>query len=278
MLETQAAFRPAVDLKAKYSLTDAGVGQRPVLFLHGYGCDQRMWRWVTPSFENDDFRPILYDHVGCGRSDLRAYDPVKYGSLHGYAADLTEVCETLELTNALIVAHSVSCMVALLAAKQTARISELVMICPSPCYQNVEGYEGGFNPSELEELLELLEADHIGWSTNMAPAIMGTPERPELTEELLQSFCRTDPEIARIFGRVTFLSDHRADLPGCELRTLVLQTQGDVVAPPHIGNYVAEHMQNAHLVNMQAFGHCPHVSAPEEVIEAIKFFLSSTNP
>jgi sigma-B regulation protein RsbQ len=244
-----------------------------MVFAHGFGCDLNMWRFVAPAFE-DRFKVVLFDHVGAGRSDLGAYDPTKYGTLSGYAEDVVEICRELALKDVVFVGHSVSAMIGLLAAQKAPDIfGSLVMVGPSPRYIDDENYIGGFKENQIEELLDFLSDNHMGWSAAMAPAIIGNPGRPELAEELTNSFCRTDPDIAKAFARVTFTSDNRADLPTVAAPTLVLQCSEDIIAPLQVGEYVHRNMPNSQLVILKATGHCPNLSAPEEVIEAINAFV-----
>ena len=244
-----------------------------MIFAHGFGCDQNMWRFVAPEFESDH-RVILFDHVGAGASELSAYDPQRYGDLGGYADDVVEICEALDLTDAVFVGHSVSSMVGVLAsARAPGRIGSLVLVGPSPRYIDDEGYRGGFSRDDIEELLASLDSNFLGWSSAMAPVIMGNTDRPELGEELTASFCRTDPEIAARFARVTFMSDNRADLAGVTIPTLVLQCSADVIAPPEVGDYVHRQIRGSHLVQLEATGHCPNLSAPQETIDAIRAFV-----
>jgi sigma-B regulation protein RsbQ len=255
-----------------------GQGEQPMILAHGYGCDQNMWRLITPAFE-DRNKIVLFDHVGHGRSDTSAYDRQKYGTLQGYADDLLEICRALDLKDAIFVGHSVSAMIGVLAAaKDPERFARLVLIGPSPCYINDDGYVGGFKREDIDGLLEFLDSNHLGWSTTMAPVIMANPDRPELAEELTNSFCRTDPEIAKHFARVTFLSDNRGDLAKVRTRTLVLQCSSDAIAPESVGRYLHKHLPDSHLVMMRATGHCPNLSAPDETIEAMKAFLSEPGP
>ncbi len=250
-----------------------GSGQRTIVFSHGFGCDQAMWRFVSPSFEND-FTTVLFDHVGAGRSDLNAYDPHKYSSLTGYADDLVEIGEALGLQNAVFVGHSVSAMIGVLASlKAPALFGDLVLVGPSARYINEEGYHGGFEEDDIDELLASLGDNHMGWSKAMAPAIMGNADRPELAEELTDSFCRTDPDIARRFARVTFTSDNRSDLPHVKARTLVLQCRDDIIASEEVGEYVRDHIPGSKMVLLNATGHCPNLSAPGEVVAAIREFV-----
>jgi len=244
-----------------------------MLFAHGFGCDQNMWRFVAPAFA-DDHRIVLFDHVGAGGSDLDAYDPERYGSLGGYADDVVEICRALDLEDAVFVGHSVSAMIGVLAAERAPEaIGKLVLVGPSPRYLDDDGYVGGFEQADIAELLESMDSNFLGWSSTMAPVIMGNPERPDLGEELTASFCRTDPDIAARFARVTFLSDNRADLPGVRVPTLVLQCSDDVIAPTVVGDYVHKQIPGSVLVRLAATGHCPNLSAPQETIDAIRAFL-----
>jgi sigma-B regulation protein RsbQ len=250
-----------------------GQDKQAMIFAHGFGCDQNMWRFVAPSFEND-FKIVLFDHVGAGGSDLSAYDAVKYGSLAGYADDLIEIADELGLKGAVFVGHSVSAMIGVLASlKAPDLFDSLVLIGPSPRYINDDNYVGGFSAQQIDELLEFLSDNYMGWSTAMAPAIMGNPEKPELGQELTNSFCRTDPEIAKAFARVTFMSDNRTDLRKVTTRTLILQCSADLIAPTQVGEYVNRALPDSQLVIMRATGHCPNLSAPEETIAAIRAFV-----
>ncbi|WP_346619322.1 alpha/beta hydrolase [Blastococcus montanus] len=247
---------------------------RPMVFVHGFGCDQTLWRLVVPEFAVDH-RVVLFDHVGSGQSDLSAYDPDKYDSLDGYASDLVEILRELALTDVVLVGHSVSAMIGLLAYHRAPELfGALVMIGPNPRYIDDVDYVGGFSRGDIIGLLDALDSNHLGWSAQMAPVIMGNPERPELADELTNSFCRTAPHIARQFARVTFLSDNRADLAGVEVPTLVLQCSTDAIAPDSVGQFVHEQIAGSVLVRMRATGHVPQLSAPEETIAAIRAFLT----
>lgn len=244
-----------------------------MVFAHGFGCDQNMWRFVAPEFEADH-RVVLFDHVGAGASDLSAYDPDRYGTLDGYAEDVVEICHELDIAGAVFVGHSVSAMIGVLAAKRDpALFSRLVLVGPSPRYIDDEDYVGGFSREDIDELLESLESNFLGWSSAMAPAIMGNPDRPELGEELTNSFCATDPDIAARFARVTFLSDNRDDLAAVGVPALVLQTREDAIAPPAVGEYVHHQIPGSSYVLLDATGHCPNLSAPRATTEAIRAFL-----
>jgi sigma-B regulation protein RsbQ len=251
----------------------SGAGSRAMMFSHGFGCDQHMWSAVAHAFE-PDFRVILFDHVGAGQSDLAAYDPDKYANLDGYANDVVEIGRTLELKNAVFVGHSVSAMIGALASlKAPGMFSDLVMVGPSPRYVDDGDYIGGFSHEQVEELLDFLGENHLGWSAAMAPAIMGNPNRPELGATLANSFCATDPEIARQFARTTFFADNRGDLPRLDTRTLVLQCRDDIIAPQCVGEYVHAQVPNSTYVLLDATGHCPNLSAPDEVTAAIRAFV-----
>ena len=247
---------------------------RPLVFAHGFGCDQTLWRLVAPEFAADH-RVVLFDHVGSGQSDLSAYDAEKYASLDGYAGDVIEICRELGLSDVVFVGHSVGAMMGVLAYHRAPELfGAMVMVGPSPRYVDDGDYVGGFSRSDIVGLLDALDSNHLGWSTQMAPVIMGNPERPELAEELTNSFCRTAPDIARQFARVTFLSDNRGDLDGIEVPTLVLQCSDDAIAPDAVGEYVHRRIPGSVLVRMRATGHVPQLSAPEETTAAIRAFLT----
>jgi sigma-B regulation protein RsbQ len=263
-------------LKNNVKISGRPEGQ-PILFAHGFGCDQNMWRLVAPAFE-EEHRVVLFDHVGAGGSDLAAYQPARYASLRGYADDVLAICRELDLQRVIFVGHSVSAMIGLLAAvAEPERFAKLVLIGPSPRYiddaDGNGGYVGGFSREDIEGLLESLDSNYLGWSSAMAPVIMGNPDRPALGAELTNSFCRTDPEIARHFARVTFLSDNRADLPNLTVPSLILQCAEDAIAPQAVGEYVHRQIPNSELVLLRATGHCPNLSAPEETIAAMRSFL-----
>jgi sigma-B regulation protein RsbQ len=262
------------DVLTRNNVTLGGqVGGQPMVFAHGYGCDQNMWRFVVPAFE-DQYRTVLFDFVGAGASDLSAYDPQRYSSLHGYAADVLDVVLALDLHDVIFVGHSVSAMIGVLAAARAPdRFAALILVGPSPRYIDGEGYAGGFTETDIEDLLASLDRNYLGWSSTMAPVIMGNADRPELGAELTASFCRTDPEIAKRFARATFLSDNRADLAGVNRPTLVLQCSDDPIAPDFVGEYVHAKIPGSTLVRLRATGHCPNLSAPAETVAAIAGFL-----
>lgn len=246
---------------------------RPIVFAHGYGCSQEMWRFVAPAFEADH-RVVLFDHVGAGRADRSAYRPGKYDALDGYASDLIEILDALDLRDAVVVGHSVSAMIAVLAANRDAsRIGALVLVGPSPRYVDDAGYTGGFTQAAIEGLLDQLDANHVGWSQSMAPVIMANPDRAELSSELADSFCAVDPTIARHFARVTFLSDNRRDLAEVRVPTLVVQTENDVIAPREVGLFVHAQIRGSRFVEIPVSGHVPHLAGPAHVVAAIETFV-----
>jgi sigma-B regulation protein RsbQ len=252
-----------------------GEGTQPMLFAHGFGCDQNMWRYVAPAFEKD-YRIVLFDYVGSGKSDLGAYDPERYSTLEGYSQDVLEVCEALDLRDIVFVGHSVSSVIGMLAAqKQPWRFSKMIMIGPSPCYINDGEYTGGFEREDIEGLLQMMEKNYIGWASFLAPAVMKNEERPELSSELEQSFCSTDPVIARSFARATFLSDNRGDLNKSTIPSLIMQCSDDIIAPLSVGDYLKRHLPESTLSVMKATGHCPHMSHPEETIAVMKDYLDA---
>lgn len=264
-----------MDIGRRNNVTITGNPQGPTVVLaHGFGCDQNMWRLTVAALAGD-YRVVLFDYVGSGRSDASAFSEERYASLDGYARDVVEVCEELDLRDAVFVGHSVSAMIGVLAAAAAPeRIGALVMVAPSPRYIDDEGYRGGFSAPDIDELLASLESNYLGWSAAMAPVIMGNADRPELGEELKNSFCATDPDIARAFARTTFLSDSRDDLKSVQVPTLVLECTQDVIAPREVGAFVHQAIPGSTLVTLDATGHCPQLSAPQATNEAITGFLA----
>jgi sigma-B regulation protein RsbQ len=261
------------DIRVRNNVRVSGRGTQPMLFVHGFGCDQNMWRFVAPAFE-DGYKVVLFDYVGSGKSDLSAYDPARYATLEGYARDLLDVVHALDLRDVIVVGHSVSSMVAVLAANQEPeRFERLIMIGPSPRYVNDPPYVGGFERADIEGLLEMMDRNYIGWAEFLAPAIIKNADRPELGQELTESFCSTDPVVARRFAEATFLSDNRADLAHVRVPSLILQCSDDMVAPPEVGEYLHRELPQSTLRVMKATGHCPHMSHPEETIELIREYL-----
>ena len=246
-----------------------------MIFAHGFGCDQNMWRFVAPAFE-DRYKVVRFDYAGHGGSDRSAYDRAKYDSLDGYADDVLDICRELDVRGGVFVGHSVSATIGVLAAnREPERFDRLVLIGPSPRYVDEGDYVGGFGREQIDQLLDFLDSNHLGWSSTMAPVIMANPERPELSAELANSFCRTDPEVARQFARVTFLSDNRADLAKVRTKSLVIQVARDAIAPRCVGDYVHRQLADSRLVVLDTSGHCPHLSAPAETVAAIRQFLGA---
>ena len=260
-------------IKERNNVQISGEQAITMVFAHGFGCDQNMWRLLAPAFEQR-FRTLRFDQVGSGKSDLSAYDRTKYDSLHGYAQDVNELLDEFVPGSAIFVGHSVSAMIGMLAdLERPGRIIGHVMVGPSPCYVNDGEYVGGFERADIDELLDTLKSNYLGWSSNMAPAIMGAPERPELGAELTNSFCQTDPEIAEQFARVTFLSDHRGDLQRLHTPSLILQCSEDIIAPVAVGQYMHKVLPRSTLRIIDNVGHCPHLSAPSASVAAIDDFL-----
>jgi sigma-B regulation protein RsbQ len=269
----QSMVTPAHPVLARHNVKVSGQGSIPMIFAHGFGCDQNMWRKVAPAFAAD-YRIITFDYIGHGESDRSAYSASKYASLDGYVTDLLDICDALGVEHGVFVGHSVSAMIGALAAiREPRRFDTLVMIGPSPRYLNDGEYLGGFERADIDGLLDALDSNYLGWANSMAPVIMGNGDRPELGVELANAFCRTDPEVARQFARVTFLSDNRADLAKVPARCLVLQCASDVIAPASVGEFVHQQLPTSTLVHMRAVGHCPNVSEPDETVAAIRAFL-----
>jgi len=264
-----------MDVLKRNNVKVSGTGETPMLFAHGYGCDQNMWRYITPAFA-EDYKIILFDQMGFGKSDVSAYSAQKYNSLQAYANDILEIAEALNLKDIIFVGHSVSAIIGILAAVKAPNLfQKLILITPSPRYINDTDYTGGFASETMNSLLESLDSNYLAWSVAMAPVIMGNADRPEWSEELAASFCRSNEEIAQNFAHLTFLSDNRADLPKVQTKSLILQCQEDVIAPMEVGYYMHQNVINSQLIILNAKGHCPNLSAPEETIKAIQDFLSA---
>ena len=258
-----------------FNVTVAGDGPRTIVFAHGFGCDQGMWRFVAPHFARDH-RTVCYDLAGSGRTDPASYDPERHASLAGHADDLLRILDDLGEGPVVFVGHSVAAMIGLLAGlRAPERFEAQAWLGPSPCYVNDGDYVGGFTRPDIDSLLETLDSNYLGWSSTMAPAIMGAPDQPQLGEELTASFCRTDPAIARHFARVTFLSDNRADLREHRVPTLILQCSDDLIAPCSVGDFLERELPDGTLRVIENVGHCPHLSAPAESIVAIDEFLAT---
>lgn len=245
-----------------------------MIFAHGFGCNQVMWRLITPAFEKTH-KIVLFDYVGHGESTAADYDLDKYGALDGFADDVIEICDAAGLHESIFVGHSVSATIGLkVAIRRPELFKKLILVCPSPCFINDGEYVGGFTRLNIDELLDFLDTNHLGWSSTMAPVIMSNDDHPELAGELTTSFCRTDPEVAKQFARVTFTADTRSDLPKVTVPSLILQCSNDMIAPRSVGEYVHRHLLNSELITLDASGHCPHLSAPERTIAAIKRYIA----
>jgi sigma-B regulation protein RsbQ len=263
--------RKRVHVLARNNVTQCGAGEPTFLFAHGFGCDQNMWRHVVAPLANDA-TVVLFDHVGAGLSDLASYSSEKYGSLRGYAADVIEICEAIGSGPVTFVGHSVSATIGVLAAAARPDLfARLALVCPSPSYVNAEGYVGGFAEADIDELLDLLDKNQLDWSALMSPTLMG-PGAETHEAEWRESVCRLDPVIARDFARVTFKSDHREDFGKVGTETLLIECSEDALAPPEVGAFLKASMTNSRRVILPAVGHCPHMSSPAAVIEALRVF------
>ncbi len=265
-----------MDVRTRLNVRESGPSDAPAMvFVHGFGCDQSMWRKVAPQFEADH-RVVLLDLVGSGGSDLEAYEPARYDSLDAHAEDVVELCRSLGLRDVVFVGHSVSAMIGVLAHLAAPDLfSALVLVGPSARYLDDEGYVGGFSRSDIDDLLETMDSNHLGWQDPLAGLVMANDDRPELKQELEESFCRTRPEIARHVAAVTFLGDNRNDLKAVTIPTLVLQTTHDSIAPVSAGQFVHDNIAGSELVLVDAYGHCPHLSAPDATLEAMRGFLGA---
>lgn len=262
-----------MDIIKRNNVIVRGQGKQMMIVSQGFGCDQNMWRYVIPAFEKD-YKIVTFDHLGTGESDMTFYHPSNYETLHGYASDLVEICETLNMKEAIFVGHSVSAMIGILASIQSPDIfAHLILVGPSPRYINDDDYVGGFDEEDIEELMETLSRNYLGWSSSTAPVIMGNADRPELGEELTNRFCQMNPVVAEQFARTTFNSDNRADLALVQVPCLIMQCSEDIIAPTEVGEYMHRKIPNSELVYLKATGHCPHLSAPEETIEVMKHYL-----
>ncbi len=264
-----------MDVLKRNNVNVFGKGTQVIMFAHGFGCDQVMWRYITPAFE-EDYKLVLFDYVGCGNSDTGQYNEDRYGSLQGYAQDVLEICNALNLENVILVGHSVSSMIGILASIQQPELFQsLILVCPSPCYINKPGYIGGFEEKDLKELMVVMENNYVGWASFLAPVVMKNIERPELSQELEKSFCSMDKEITGNFAKVTFFSDNREDLPKVKVPTLILQCTQDDIASDKVGDYVHNKLSKSVIYHMKATGHCPHMSHPEETIKCIQQYLQA---
>lgn len=266
-----------MDARTRNNVRVVGAADGPVVMLaHGFGCDQTLWRSVTDILA-PNFSIVLFDHVGSGGADPSAWDAEKYAPLDAYADDIVDIVAELDLHDVTFVGHSVASMMGVLAVQAAPeRFSKLVLLTPSPRYIDDGDYRGGFSREDIDELLESLDSNYLGWSASMAPVIVNAPDRPDLENMWTASFCRTDPACARVFARTTFLSDNRADLEAVALPTSIIDCARDSVAPPQVGRFVRDHISGSVLTTLDVSGHCPHVTAPEQTAEAIANFVRSS--
>ncbi|MFJ5717921.1 alpha/beta fold hydrolase [Neobacillus sp. NPDC093127] len=263
-----------IDVMKRNNVKVMGQGEQTIMFAHGFGCDQSMWQYIAPTFA-EKYRIILFDYTGSGNSDITAYQSEKYSTLHGYMQDVLDIIEEMDLQQILFIGHSISSMIGMLAAiERPDYFDKLIMIGPSPCYLNdTDGYVGGFEQSDIKELLALMEMNFAGWASYMAPFAMDQSKDPKLTQELENSFVSTNPRIAREFAEVTFFSDYRTSVPSVTVPTLIIQCSNDSIVPIEVGEYLHKHLQNSTLQIIDARGHYPHISQPLETTEIIIDYL-----
>lgn len=262
-----------MSIERKLNARVKGDGSPTLVFIHGYGCDQNMWRFVAPAFA-DRHRCLLYDLMGMGGSDYSSYDLSNYASLEAHAGDLEALLDAMDIKDAVLVGHSVGATIACLTAlRGSERIRALALVAPSPSFINDGDYVGGFDRESIEGLIGLMEQNFLGWTEQVAPVISGQEADGATTEELSESFCRTDPKIAKHFGRVTFLADHRKEMSQVALPTLILQCRADALAPVEVGQWLEARMAQGRMEIIEATGHCPHMTDPEKTIGALRGFL-----
>ena len=264
-----------LEIISRNNVRVSGDGDRTIIFVHGFGCDQMMWRYVAPAFAKE-YQTVVFDLVGSGKSDLRAFDLERYSNLNGYARDISEIVGALDLWNVVLVGHSVSAILGAIAAiDEPKRFSHLIMVAPSPRYINdLPDYFGGFEREDIDEMFDLMDKNYMGWASFLAPVIMKNEDEPELAAELEASFCSTDPITARTFANATFYGDNRQQLTKVPIPCLVMQCADDSIAPDEVGEYVHQHLPQSTLVKMNATGHCPHLSHPQETIALIRNYLN----
>lgn len=256
------------------NISVTGTGTRPILFAHGFGCDKSMWRQVAPAFE-DDYKVVTFDLTGAGGSDLSAYDFEKYADLRAHAEDILRICDELKLDDVILVGHSISASIATLAANvQPGRFRTLVLVAPTPSFIDDENYKGGFSRQDIEGLTEMVDANYLGWSQQMAPTIAGQAPGEPAADDLTQSFCRTDPQIAKHFARVTFFADCREDMKRLSTPSLILHCDDDPLVPMDVADWMRENIPQSHLEVLAVTGHCPHMTAPDQTIKAIRRYLA----
>ncbi|MYL23199.1 alpha/beta fold hydrolase [Halomonas alkaliantarctica] len=261
-------------IRRRNNVTVRGQGERTLMLAHGFGCDQKMWRFLIPRLERH-YTLVLFDYVGSGNSDTSAFDVERYARLEGYAQDILDICEALSLKDVTLIGHSVSSIIGLIACETAPeRFSRLVMIAPSPSFQNhPPDYYGGFEQEDLQDLLDLMDMNYIDWANYLAPLVMDKQNGDTLVNELSDSFCSIDPVAAKTFAQATFTADYRHILPDTPCPTLIVQSKHDALAPQHIGHYMHDVMPHSTLLMIDTVGHCPHMSHPRQVLDAVLDFL-----
>lgn len=263
------------DVITRNNVTVHGTSKNVLMLAHGFGCDQRMWRFVLPALA-EHFTVVLFDYVGSGKSELSSFSVDKYSTLEGYATDVLEIISELDYEKVVFCGHSVSCMIGLIASlRSPEKFSELIMICPSPCFINdLPEYEGGFEKTDLQELMNLMDKNYIGWAEYLAPLVLGASSSKKLIGELSGSFCSTDPIVAKTFAQATFFSDHRQQLPQCVIKTLIIQSESDSLAPVSVGRYIHDRIEESELKIVEVEGHCVHMTEPSLTAGLITEFLA----
>lgn len=252
-----------------------GKGEKTIVFGHGLACDQKIWDTILPYFE-EDYQIVLYDYVGSGDSDFSAFDTERYSTMHGYAKDLLEILEAIDVGEVIFVGHSVSAMIGILASIEKPEYFEnLILIGSSPRYLNEHpNYHGGYDESDIEELITMMEMNFSGWATLAAANFMNNPDRPLLTEQLIEVYNEEDPAMMKSFAEVVFLSDHRQDLPEVTIPSLIMQCSEDSIVPLESAEYLHKHLKNSKLIVMEATGHYPQISYPEETVNTILEYIN----
>jgi sigma-B regulation protein RsbQ len=261
-------------MKNRNNISVTGRGERTIVFAHGFGCDKSMWRQLTPAFEKDH-KVVTFDLTGAGDSDLSAYDFGRYADLQAHAEDVLRICDELSLEDVILVGHSISATIAVLAANaQPERFRALVLVAPTPSFMNDADYRGGFSREDIEGLTEMIDANYLGWSQQMAPTIAGQAPGEPAADDLTQSFCRTDPRIAQHFARVTFYADCREDMKRLSTPSLILHCDDDPLVPMEVGDWMQANIPGSRLEILTVSGHCPHMTAPEQTIQAMRRYLT----
>jgi sigma-B regulation protein RsbQ len=265
------------DVWHRHHLAVIGEGPRTIVLAHGFGCDQRAWRHVAADLARDH-RVVLFDHMGCGRSDAAQWTPQRYATLNGYAQDVVDICAQLPWRDLVYVGHSISGSIGILAAIAAPQyFDRLILVGPSPRFLNdPPDYMGGFEREDILAMLDLMDRNRIGWANYLAPVAMKNDDRPELSRELADNLCAGDPAIIRHFAEVVFMSDVRAELPKLTRPALILQCADDAIASGEVGAYLHQHLRGSRLRLMKATGHLPHLSHPQETIEMIRAELDAS--